>query len=284
MKIAVLGTGLMGAPIAANLAAAGHDVRVWNRTRAKAEPLAAQGVTVVDTPAGAVDGVEVVLTMLNDGPAVTTTMQDAAPSLPHDAVWVQASTVGIESTEDHIALARSLGLEFVDAPVLGSTKPAQDGTLVVLAAGVEELRERVQPVFDVIGARTMWVGEAGAATRLKLVANSWVLSLTAAVGEAVALAESSGLDPRLFLEAVSGGPLDCAYLQTKGNAIIERSFPLAFTVQNALKDALLVNEAATRAGVQLDVAQASGARLNRAVTRGHGDEDLAAAYYASFKN
>ncbi len=148
MKIAVLGTGLMGAPIAANLAAAGHDVRVWNRTRAKAEPLAARGATVTDTPAAAVDGVEIVLTMLNDGPTVTATIQDAADSLPHDAVWIQA---------------RSLGLEFVDAPVLGSVKPAQEGKLVVLAAAAEELRDRVQPVFDVIGARTMWVGEAGAA-------------------------------------------------------------------------------------------------------------------------
>ncbi len=283
MKIAVLGTGLMGAPIAANLAAAGHDVRVWNRTRAKAEPLADRGAVVADTPAQAVEGAEIVLTVLNDGPTVTATMQEAAASLPHDAIWVQASTVGVEAIDDHIALARSLGLEFVDAPVLGSVKPAQEGKLVVLASGAAELRDRVQPVFDVIGARTMWVGEAGASSRLKLVANSWVLALTAAVGEAVSLAESSGIDPKLFLEAVSGGAMDCAYLQMKGNAIIERSFPPAFTVQNALKDALLVNEAAVRANVQLDVAQASAARLNRAVTRGHADEDMAASYYASYK-
>ncbi|HEX7309435.1 NAD(P)-dependent oxidoreductase [Lentzea sp.] len=281
MKIAVLGTGLMGAPIAANLAAAGHEVRVWNRTRAKAEPLADKGATVADSPAAAVEGVDVVLTVLNDGAAVTSAIQAAAESLPHDAVWIQASTVGIGATEDHIALARSLGLEFVDAPVLGSTKPAQEGKLVVLASGADELRERVQPVFDVIGARTMWVGEAGASSKLKLVANSWVLALTAAVGEAVSLAEASGLDPKLFLEAVSGGAMDTPYLQMKGNAIIERSFEPAFTVQNALKDALLVNEAAVRGGVQLDVAQAAAARLNRAVTKGHGDEDMAASYYAS---
>ncbi|NKE55582.1 NAD(P)-dependent oxidoreductase [Lentzea sp. PSKA42] len=282
MKIAVLGTGLMGAPIAANLAAAGHEVRVWNRTRAKAEPLAAQGCTVAGTPSEAVEGAEIVLTMLNDGPTVTATMQAAADALPHHAIWIQASTVGVDATDDHIALARSLGLEFVDAPVLGSTKPAQEGKLVVLASGAAELRDRVQPVFDVIGARTMWIGEAGASSRLKLVANSWVLALTAAVGEAVSLAESSGLDPKLFLEAVSGGAMDCAYLQMKGNAIMARSFEPAFTVQNALKDALLVNEAAVRANVQLDVAQASSARLNRAVTKGHGDEDMAASYYASY--
>ncbi|MET9226769.1 NAD(P)-dependent oxidoreductase [Lentzea sp. NPDC003310] len=283
MEIAVLGTGLMGAPIAANLAAAGHVVRVWNRTRAKAEPLAAHGATVVDSPADAVQGAEVVLTVLNDGPAVTAAIQAAAPSLPHDAVWIQTSTVGVEATEDHIALARSLGLEFVDAPVLGSTKPAAEGKLVVLASGDEALRDRVQPVFDVIGARTMWVGEAGASTKLKLVANSWVLALTAAVGEAVSLAEASGLDPKLFLEAVSGGAIDTPYLQTKGGAIIERSFEPAFSAENALKDARLVAEAAQRAKVRLDVAQASGERLQRAVDGGHGDKDMAASYYASFE-
>lgn len=279
----MLGTGLMGAPIAANLSAAGHQVRAWNRTRAKAEPLASRGVTVADTPAAAVEGAEIVLTMLNDGATVTAVVQEAAPSLSHDVVWIQTSTVGVTATEDQIALARSLGLEFVDAPVLGSVKPAQEGKLVVLASGAEELRDRVQPVFDAIGARTMWVGEAGASSKLKLVANSWVLALTAAAGEAVSLAESSGLDPKLFLEAVSGGAMDCAYLQMKGNAIIERSFPPAFTVQNALKDALLVNEAAVLANVQLDVAQAASARLNRAVTKGHGDEDMAASYYASYQ-
>lgn len=279
----MLGTGLMGAPIAASLAAAGHHLRVWNRTRAKAEPLAEQGATVADTPAAAVEGAEIILTMLTDGATVTATMQDASAALPHHAVWVQMSTVGVDATDDHIALARSLGLEFVDAPVLGSVQPAQEGELVVLAAGAAELRDRVQPVFDVIGARTMWVGEAGAASRLKLVANSWVLALTAAVGEAVSLAEGSGIDPKLFLEAVSGGAMDCAYLQMKGNAIMAKSFEPAFTVQNALKDALLVNEAAVRAGVQLDVAQASAARLSRAVTRGHGGDDMAASYFASFE-
>lgn len=283
MKIAVLGTGLMGAPIAANLAAAGHNVRVWNRTVEKALPLAEHGATVCREAMYAVADADVILTMLNDGPTVTATIQSVAHALPHNAVWIQASTVGVDATDDHIALARSLGLEFVDAPVLGSVKPAQDGNLVVLASGADELRDRVQPVFDVIGARTMWVGDAGASSRLKLVANSWVLALTAAVGEAVSLAESSGIDPKLFLEAVSGGAMDCAYLQLKGNAIIDRAFPPAFTVQNALKDALLVGEAAERAKVRLDVAQASAARLGRAVSSGHGEKDMAASYYASYE-
>jgi 3-hydroxyisobutyrate dehydrogenase len=281
-KVAVLGTGLMGAPIAGNLAEQGFDVRVWNRTRARAEPLLRRGATLCATPAEAVRHAEIVITMLHDGATVTDVMTDAADGLSPDAVWIQSSTVGVHATEDHIELARSFGLGFVDAPVLGSTKPAIEGRLTILAAGSDELKHAVQPIFDVIGARTMWVGEAGAATKLKLVANSWVLSLTAAVGEAVSLAEGLDIDPRLFVEAISGGPLDCGYLQVKANAILGRNLAPAFTVSNAAKDAGLVGEAAVLAGVELDAAHAAGARLNRAITQGHGDEDMAAAYFASW--
>ena len=272
----------MGAPIAGNLAEQGFDVRVWNRTRARAEPLLHRGATLCLTPAEAVRGADIVMTMLNDGATVTDVMTDAADGLSPDAVWIQSSTVGVHATEDHIELARSFGLGFVDAPVLGSTKPAIEGKLIILASGADELKHAVQPVFDVIGARTMWVGEAGCGTKLKLAANSWILSLTAAVGEALSLAEGLNIDPQLFLDAVTGGPTDCGYLQLKAKAILDRNLAPAFTVANAAKDANLVGEAAVLAGVQLDAASAAGARLNRAITQGHGDEDMAAAYFASW--
>lgn len=282
-KVAVLGTGLMGAPIAGNLADQGFDVRVWNRTRARAEPLLRRGATLCATPAEAVRHAEIVLTMLNDGATVSDVITDAADGLSPHAVWIQSSTVGVHATEDHIELARSFGLGFVDAPVLGSTKPAIDGKLTILAAGPDELHHAVQPIFDVIGARTIWVAdEPGAATKLKLVANSYILSLTAAVGEAISLAEGLDIDPRLFLDAVSGGPVDCAYLQMKGKAILDRNLAPAFSVLNAAKDAVLVNDASVLAGVQLDSAAGAGARLTRAITQGHGDEDMAAAYFASW--
>ncbi|GLZ33174.1 dehydrogenase [Lentzea sp. NBRC 105346] len=282
-KVAVLGTGLMGAPIAGNLAEQGFDVRVWNRTRARAEPLLHRGATLCLTPAEAVRGSDIVITILSDGATVSDVMTDAADGLSPDAVWIQSSTVGVHATEDHIELARSFGLGFVDAPVLGSTKPAIEGKLIILASGSDDLRHAVQPVFDVIGARTMWVGEAGCGTKLKLAANSWILSLTAAVGEALSLAEGLNIDPQLFLDAVTGGPTDCGYLQLKAKAILDRNLAPAFTVANAAKDASLVGEAAVLAGVQLDAASAAGARLNRAITQGHGDEDMAAAYFASWR-
>src|SRR5438128_136755 len=146
MKVAVLGTGIMGAPMARNLVRAGNDVTVWNRTRAKAE--AVEGARVADSPKEAVAAAEVALTMLADGNAVEQTMRDALTALPREAVWIQSSTVGVGATERLQELAAEHGVAFVDAPVLGTKKPAEDGSLVVLASGPEDVRERVQPVFD----------------------------------------------------------------------------------------------------------------------------------------
>lgn len=128
LSVAVLGTGIMGAAMARNLARAGLDVRAWNRTRARAEPLAADGVRVAGTPAEAVDGAEVVLTMLLDGDAVLDAIRQAADALPAGALWLQTSTVGVESLPSLARFADEHRLRFVDAPVLGTKAPAEKGT------------------------------------------------------------------------------------------------------------------------------------------------------------
>src|SRR5258708_2429018 len=210
-SVAVLGTGIMGAAMARNLAKAGLDVRAWNRTRAKAEPLAADGVRVVDTPAEAVRDAKVVLTILYDGPAVLETMRDAAPGLRPGAVWAQATTAGLDAIGPLADFARQHDLIFLDSPVLGTRQPAENGQLVILPAGPEEARAAVARVYDASGSRTNWVaddGSTGAATRLKLVCNSWVLVLTHGTAEAVALAKGLGVDFQAFLDAIDGGPLD----------------------------------------------------------------------------
>ncbi|MCE0444928.1 NAD-binding protein [Streptomyces tricolor] len=142
------------------------------------------------------------------------------------------------------------------------------------------------PVFDAVGTRTVWTGEdgaAGTATRLKLVANSWVLAATAATGEALALAQALGVDPQGFFDAIAGGPLDMGYLHAKSQLILdERLTPAQFAVATAVKDARLIVRAGEEHGVRLDVAAASAARLERAAAQGHADEDMAAAYFASF--
>ena len=210
----------MGAGMARNIAAAGLPVRVWNRTAARAEPLA-DVATVAGSIREAVEGADIVLTMLYDVDSVASAITEAGPALGDDTVWLQQSTVGVAGTERLVALADELGVAYVDAPVLGTRKPAEDGALVVLASGAADLRARVAPVLDAIGSRTMWVGEAGAGTRLKLAANAWVLTVVEGVAESLALTRDLGLDPRLFLEAVAGGALDAPYVGLKGAAMIE---------------------------------------------------------------
>ncbi|MCK8437316.1 NAD(P)-dependent oxidoreductase [Streptomyces sp. D2-8] len=286
LTVSVLGTGIMGAAMARNLARAGHTVHAWNRTRAKAEPLAAEGVRIADTLAQAVRDADVVLTMLYDAPATLDTMREAVPALRSGTAWVQSTTAGIEGVAELAALAREHGLVFYDAPVLGTRQPAEAGKLTVLAAGPTEGRDKVTPVFDAVGARTVWSGEDGAlggATRLKLVANSWVLAVTAAAGEALALSKALGVDPHGFFDLVAGGPLDMGYLRAKSDLVLEdRLTPPQFAVGTAAKDARLIVQAGADSGVRLDVAEAAAARMERAAARGHADEDMVAAYFASF--
>jgi 3-hydroxyisobutyrate dehydrogenase len=284
--VAVLGTGIMGAPMARNLTRAGLGVRVWNRTRAKAEPLAAHGARVAASPAEAVDGADVVLTVLHDGPATLDTMRQAAGALSAGTVWAQCSTAGTGALHELARFAHEYGLVFVDSPVLGTRKPAEDGQLVVLAAGPGTARPALAPVFDAIAQRTVWVGDDGtgaAATRLKLVCNSWVLAVTHGTAEALALAKGLDVDPRAFLDAVSGGALDMGYLKAKASLILDGALtPPSFAVSTARKDAELIVDAAREAGVRLDVAAAGAERFRRAGEQGHGEEDMAASYFASF--
>ncbi|MEE1762978.1 NAD(P)-dependent oxidoreductase [Streptomyces sp. SP18BB07] len=286
LTVSVLGTGIMGAAMARNLVRAGHAVRVWNRTRAKAEPLAADGAQVAGSPAEAVRGADVVLTVLYDGAAARDVMREAGPALSPGTAWVQSTTAGPEAVAELAALADEHGLVFYDAPVLGTRQPAEAGQLTVLAAGPVEGRGTVTPVFGAVGARTVWTGEdgaAGTATRLKLVANSWVLAATNAAGEVLALSKALDVDPRSFFEIIEGGPLDMGYLRAKSALILDgRLSPASFAVSTAAKDARLIVEAGQRYGVRLDLAAAGADRLTRAAAQGHADEDMAAAYFASF--
>jgi 3-hydroxyisobutyrate dehydrogenase len=281
LTVAVLGTGIMGAAMARSLLREGIGVRAWNRTRAKAEPLAADGARICDEPAEAVAGATVVLTMLRDADAVEQVMTSTLPALEEDAVWVQTATVGMDAADRLARFAAQHDVPFFDAPVLGTKQPAEEGKLLVMVSGPASHRERAQPVFDAIGARTTWVGEHTEASRLKLVVNSWVLTLTTAVGEAMALAGGLGLDPKLFLEAIAGGPLDTQYAHVKGGAILSGEFPPSFKTETAVKDTELVVQAARAAGLSPLVAEAVRDQMRRAVELGHGDEDMATVYHAA---
>jgi 3-hydroxyisobutyrate dehydrogenase len=285
LTVAVLGTGIMGAGMARNLSAAGYEVRAWNRTHSKAQPLAADGITVTEDPADAVRDADAVITMLFDGPAVLDVMRAAAPALRDGAVWVQSSTVGPDALPELAALADEIGVRFLDAPVLGTKPVAESGQLTVLAAGPDAARPVAQRVFDAIGRSTIWLGDdgaAGAASSLKLVLNTWVLAVTHGTAEVMALAKGLGVDPDRILEAIGGGPLDLPYLRAKSAAIQNGDFAPNFTVDAAAKDARLIVAAGERHGIRLDLTAAGAARFERAAAQGHGDDDMAASYFASF--
>jgi 3-hydroxyisobutyrate dehydrogenase len=278
MRVAVLGTGIMGAPMARNLRAAGHEVRAWNRSPEKAAALASDGVEPAGEIAEAVRGADVVITMLADGAAVEAVAGEALPAMD-GGVLAQMSTIGPEATARVAEAAEAAGIPFVDAPVLGTKAPAEQGKLLVLASGPEE--ERLAPVFDAVGAKTLWLGEAGAGSRLKLVLNTWLLALTEGLAEAIALAGALGVDPQTFLDTIDGGPIGAPYANLKGKLMIEGDFPPSFPLELALKDARLALAAAEEQGLRLGALAAVADQMQRAVEAGHGKADMAATIHAS---
>ena len=260
--------------MARNLARAGLEVRVWNRTPEKARGI--EGTEAFEHAAEAVAGADLVVTVLSDGDAVEQTVRDLDFG---DATWLQMSTVGIEATERLMEIAG--GVPFVDAPVIGTKQPAEEGKLVILASGPKDAVDRAKPVFDAVGARTVELGDAGEGTRLKLVVNSWLVILLQGLAETIAFAEAIGVDPEVFLDTIDGGPTGPPYAALKGKMMIARKFDASFSLALAHKDARLVLEAAERHGFDAALVDLVARKMDEAIAAGHGDEDMAATFFAS---
>ena len=277
-RITLLGTGTMGVGMTHALLRAGLPVTVWNRHVEKARPLADDGAAVAESAEDAVRGADVVITMLFDVDAVTAVMDAAAGAMQDGAVWAQMSTVGREGTATLAGFARERGLTFVDAPVVGTKGPAEQGELAILAAGPASTREVLQPAFDAMGAKTVWLGdEPGPASAMKLVANTWIATITAGTAQGVEQARAFGLDPARFLETFSGSAGDSPYLQIKGTAILEeRTGDPQFALDGLLKDLKLIRAASADAGVPTFLIDALVTAYQGASDGGHGGEDVAA--------
>ncbi|WP_066556306.1 NAD(P)-dependent oxidoreductase [Croceicoccus bisphenolivorans] len=281
LPVAVLGTGIIGAAVARNLARKGFAVRAWNRSAEKAQALAADGGAPFENAADAVRGAAIIVTVLKDGPAVVEAMNAALPGISKGTIWLQLSTVGVEAMDGLSGFATANGLALYDAPVQGTRQPAEQGKLVILASGPQDKRETAQSVFDAIGQKTMWASDtAGASSRLKLALNAYVFALTHGTAETLAIARALGVDPALVIEAVTGGPLDSGYFQGKGAAMLKGDFATSFSVENGVKDARLVVEALKGTGVRADLAEAGLVRFQRVAETGHGDKDIAASFLA----
>lgn len=269
----------MGAGMARSLRRAGLDVTVWNRTAAKAEPLAADGIAVAGTVGAAVAGADAVVTMVFDTDAVLAVSDELLDALAPEAVWLQSATVGVEGIARIAKRAGDAAL--LDAPMLGTKQPAEQGKLVPIVSGDPGLVERVKPILDAVGARTVVAGEQiGEATAVKLACNAWILSITSALGQSVALARALGVEPALFLEAVTGGPTDSPYAQLKAAMMLSGDFAPAFSLDGGRKDLALIAAAAASAGVRETLLDGVRELYDAAGEKGHGADDIAAVYTA----
>lgn len=264
----------MGAAMARALATAGHTVAAWNRTRARAEPLADDGITVADSVTDAVTGADAVITMLFDADATLAVCEEIISALGTDSVWLQSGTVGPDGVR-RIAEAAG-GAPLLDAPMLGTKKPAEDGQLVVLVSGPATLRERAEPVFDAVGSRVVVAGdEIGQASALKLACNAWIGLLTVGTAQSLAFASALGVDPALFLQAIEGQASDSPYAQMKGAVMLKHDWTTSFTVDGVSKDVALMVQAAEGAGFPTDLLEPVLRLFRRASEQGHGGDDMA---------
>jgi 3-hydroxyisobutyrate dehydrogenase len=274
--IAFLGLGGMGHGMAASAQRAGLQTVVWNRSPGATEDLADFGAEVAGTAAEAAARAAIAVTMVTDVDAVTAIAVDQGmlAALPQDAIWAQMSTIGVAGTE---RLAALVGRErpdviFLDAPVAGSRGPADTGQLTIYASGPIEARDRVTPLFDALGQRTVWVGPVGQGSRLKLVNNILLAFLAEGIAESVALAHAVGIGTETVLTALAGSPILPPWAVAKLHRMARNEYSAEFPLSLALKDVYLALSAVDPA--QFTVAGCLAAQWQRAVDRGFGGDDV----------
>lgn len=276
-RIAFLGTGLMGGPMAANLLKAGFPVTAWNRTLAKAEALGPAGATVAASAAAAAEGADTVITMLEGGPVVETVLFEGgvASALVRSALVIDMSSAEPQRARAHAERLAALGIGYLDAPVSGGTPGAKAGTLAIMAGGTEADFERAVPVFSAMGRATR-VGPAGAGQLAKL-CNQVIVSVTmAAVAEALLLASAGGADPAAVRQALSGGFADSRILQIHGGHMLERSFIPGGPAWTIRKDGRTILAAAREFGAAVPMAERANQLFEQLCAHGGEKYDSAA--------
>ncbi len=274
--VAVLGIGAMGHAMATSALRAGIRTIVWNRNPAPTRDLANLGAEVAETAADAAHRAAIVVTMVTDTDAVISIARDQGmlAALAPGAIWVQMSTIGvagIERVADLVDVERP-DVTLLDAPVSGSSDPAEHGQLTIFASGPEQVRSRVTPLFDAVGQRTIWVGPVGAGSRLKLVNNTWLAFTAEAAASSVALARRLGLDTEKVMEALAGSPLVSAWQAAKLQRIAKDDYSAQFALSLALKDVHLALQAA--GDDRLAALACLANEWQQAVEQGLGDRDL----------
>jgi 3-hydroxyisobutyrate dehydrogenase len=280
MKIAVLGMGTMGAPMATNLLKAGCEVTVHNRTRSREEPLAELGAKRAETPAVAAAGVDIVLSCVSDTPDVEAVLlcpghgHGVIHGLQEGGLVIDCSSIAPAATRDIAARFRGKGIGYVDAPVSGGSEGAIKGTLAIMCGGSEADFERAKPVLEVLGARITRIGEVGAGQIAK-VANQVVIAGTfLALGEALTLAHRAGADPEKVVEAIGGGVAGSWILQNRSGNMLNGTYPLGFRTRLHRKDLGIALETARAFEVPVHIASLVATLEDGLIAQGYGDEDM----------
>ena len=273
MKIAFLGTGLMGGPMVKNLASAGYEITAWNRTSSKAEVLVQVGVDVKGVAADAVKNADVVVSMLSNGDA-SAQMQsdkDLQISLSSNATWIEMGSIKPDESKLHSKKLAELGVNYLDAPVSGGTKGAENGTLAIMVGGQRSVFKKVKNVFAPMG-RAVFVGPTGSGQLAKL-ANQAIVAITiGAVAEATLLLEEGGADVGAVRDALLGGFADSTILQQHGKRMSERNFDPGGPSRLQLKDLKNILAEAKALNVDLPFSIAAHDRFSRLVNSLDGSE------------
>jgi 3-hydroxyisobutyrate dehydrogenase len=278
MKIAVIGLGTMGAPMAENLIKAGFEVTVHNRTRSREEPLATLGATRADSAAAAGQDADIVLTCVSDTPDVERVLLDpehgAINGLKEGSLMIDCSSISPEATRRIAEAFRAQGIGYVDAPVSGGSEGAIHGTLTIMCGGSEEDFERAQPVLQVIGSKVTRIGPVGCGQIAK-VANQVVIAGTfMALGEALTLAFRAGADPERVVEAIGGGVAGSWILNNRSEKMLKDSYPLGFRLRLHRKDLGIALDTAREFKVPIPIASLVATIEDALIAQGYGDEDM----------
>jgi len=279
--VAVLGLGAMGHAFAANLLKKGFTTRVWNRTASRADGLVKAGAILGMTPREATEGADVVITMLSDGKTSLEVYQGdngLLAGLKKGGIIAQMGTLGVEGTESLIALIKEQrpDVVFFDAPVSGTKAPAEQAQIVVLASGDREAGAAIEPVFAAISKATKWLGEAGRASKMKLVVNAWLIAMMEGIAESTQLAEELGFTTDDLWNVLEGGPLAAPYIKGKMEMFKSGDYTPQMQLTWALKDINLAIEAGKR--LELPVMKRISQTWQGAVDNGYGEQDLAVVY------
>ena len=277
VRVGLLGVGLMGSAMAHRLLDRDIAVIAWDRDSKHPRALEGRGGEPADAPSEVVSGAGVVITMLPTAAVVLDVVEPLLEDWPEDTIWLQMSSVGAAEADQLTQVAEAHAVALVDAPVSGSTHPAEEGELTILASGPDSARPAVEPIFDALASRVLWVGKAGMGSRLKMAANHWMIAMTAALAESMHLCQAMGLDQRQFIELLDGGPLGTAYGLQKLDEMWRREYPAGFPVRLALKDLELVREVEQSSRATMPVLDAVLERFATA-NQDHADQDLAAVY------